>query len=299
MAFDELKPGRVTPEPIQTAPVGETDWQEIALHRTQLAVAACRTILDVTYGEHGQKLDIYLPDSEDHRGLPVLIMIHGGAWQTGQKELLGFIGPAVVDLPAIFVSIQYRLAPAHKYPACLDDTLDAVAWVVRNIERYGGSAERLYLGGHSSGGHLSALVTLRRDLVAQRGLPKDVIKACFPVSGVYNMDSSNPPPGSTEKIVSEALFTSKADEAPASPVNHVAGNTTPFFVTYGGEDVEKMIRNGRALIAALRAQPGRVESHVFPGLSHTDMCLMLGERDTLWSKTVRAWMTGHLEPPDY
>ena len=97
------------------------------------------------------------------------------------------MAPVLTDLPAIFVSANYRLAPEAKHPEPFDDCVDALAWLYRNIADYGGSRDRLFVGGHSAGGHLAALVGLKREAWAARGLPRDVVKACFPLSGPVNL----------------------------------------------------------------------------------------------------------------
>ena len=140
-----------------------------------------RNVIDVAYGDdYFQRLDLFLPDNENLTELPVLVFMHGGAWRNGFKEWMGFMAPPIISLPAIFVSVSYRLAPSVKFPEPLEDTCDAVAWVFRNIRRYGGDPERIFIGGHSAGGHLAAMAALRCDHFTQRCLPANLIKACFP-----------------------------------------------------------------------------------------------------------------------
>ncbi len=293
MAFDDMRPQPPTVEGMLTAGTTFEDYPEHVMALSRAAAGTCRMVGDIAFGDdYHQKLDVYLPADESLTALPVHVYIHGGGWQWGFKEWGGFMAPAIVELPAVYVSVSYRLAPEHKYPACLDDCLDAVAWVWREIASFGGDPERIFLSGHSAGGHLSALTTLRRDLVEARGLPRDVIKACFPVSGIYDMDSSDPPPGSSERKISEILFADASDESDASPINFVDGNTTPFYLTYGSRDYEKAIRNGVLFIAALARQPGKVGSYVFEGLGHHDASLELRHRDCEWMKVVRSWMSG-------
>ena len=133
----------------------------------RLAQQQTRCVLDQSYGsDYWQRLDIYLPATTSRSSVPVFCFLPGGAWINGCKEWLAFMAPAVTSAPAVFVALSYRHAPAAKFPAQLDDTLDGLAWVHRNIVRWGGDARRIYLGGHSAGGHLAALATLRRDALA-------------------------------------------------------------------------------------------------------------------------------------
>ncbi len=134
MAFHDLKqqPPRASLNPDR---VEEFEaYAAAALERSKAAAASCRTVLDVEFGDdYYQKLDLYLPDEAtlaDHEGgVPVILFCHGGGWNFGYKEWNGFMAPALIDLPAIFVSVSYRLAPEHKFPAALEDVLAGLSWV--------------------------------------------------------------------------------------------------------------------------------------------------------------------------
>lgn len=285
MSFDDLPP-----LPPLLRPEAKAYAERISA-ATRVVQRTTRTALDLRYGDdYWQKVDLYLPADRNARGLPVLCFMHGGVWVNGTKEWMGFMAPPLLDLPAIFVSVNYRLAPAARYPAALDDCLDALAWVHRNIAGYGGDPDKLFIGGHSAGGHLAALVTLRRDLTARRGLPPGVIKACFPVSGVFDLRAADPAPGSIEEAVYKSFLARAEDDAEASPVLHVEGNETPFYLTWGSRDMPSLIVQGRAMTAALEKQKGRVVSREFSGLDHFEMNEEAGRAESSWVHHVRRWM---------
>ena len=157
------------------------------LEASNTALAHTRHMLDIAYGpEDWQKIDLYLPEASAGAEFPTLLFMHGGYWTHGYKEWLGFMAPAFVSLPAIFISVGYRLAPAAQYPAALDDCLSALAWVYKHISHYGGDPRRLFIGGHSAGGHLAALAAVRSDLRAARDIPAGALRACLPVSGSFD-----------------------------------------------------------------------------------------------------------------
>jgi acetyl esterase/lipase len=199
----------------------------------------------------------------------------------------------MVSLPAIFASISYRLAPGFRYPDPLYDCFSALKWVYGNIERYGGNPQRLFIGGHSAGGHLTTLVALRRDIAESRGLPSNVIKGCYPVSTPFDLRIEKPEPGSGEERVYPLFLRKPEDAADASPIVHIKDNETPFFITYGSRDLEWVLRTGPPMISALQKQPGRVEHHVFEGSDHFQINLDQGNENNLWVKKVRSWMTEH------
>lgn len=280
MSFDDLPP--------QTPINARADiYGAAALALSRVAAQRSRGLFDVPYGsDYWQKIDVYLPEQTGLSGLPVFIGIHGGGWTHGYKEWMGFQAPPIVSLPAIFVSVSYRLAPAVTFPAPLDDCLDALAWVYRNIAKHGGDPNRIYIGGHSAGAHLSSLTTLRRELHPSRGLPPNVIKACFPYSGAYSFEHDGA--GTT----GAKLLGDFKDPKAASPLEHVAGNRTPFFVTWAKNERPYIIGSSERFYAALRQQPGRAEHHVFEDFDHFYIHLAMQMPDNLWVRTLRAWMSG-------
>ncbi len=107
---------------------------------------------------------IYAASSEP--GLPVLVYYHGGGWVLGDLDTHDGTTRALAKLiDGIVVSVDYRLAPEHKFPAAIDDAYAAAAWVVENAASIGGDPERVAIGGDSAGGNLTACVALKaRDL---------------------------------------------------------------------------------------------------------------------------------------
>ena len=93
---------------------------------------------------------------------PIIFAIHGGAWSGGDKEDKAFgkeRAAYFVKLGFLYVSINYRLAPANKHPKQLQDLEHALSYVLKNSAEVGGDKTRVYLLGHSAGGHLAALLT--------------------------------------------------------------------------------------------------------------------------------------------
>ena len=212
MSFDDLPP---------LPPLIHPDGGRYLEHIMRLGRAAqkeARCVLDLPYGpDYWQKLDLYLPADDSGAGLPILCFLPGGAWINGSKEWLAFMAPVLTTLPSVFVALSYRHAPAAKFPAQLDDTIDGLAWVYRNIARWSGDPQRIYLGGHSAGGHLAALATLRHDATEARGLPADLIRACLPISAPFDLMSDDPV--RRQKVA--AFLANPEDVRAASPIAHV------------------------------------------------------------------------------
>lgn len=281
MAFHNLAPQ--TPLSSEAA----LDYGQEALRRSSIVAQSLPTRLDVAYGDHPQKqLDIYYPPGRRPNDLPALIFLHGGGWSHGYKEWAGFMAAPVVRLPAIFVSVDYRLAPEHKFPAPLDDTITAVRWVHDNAATIGVSKERLFIGGHSAGGHLAALACLRTDALLSAGLPGDALKGCFPVSGVFDFRGRMNAADSRERKAAEKLLASADDGPAASPILYAAPASPPFLLAYGSRDYDWIIRSNRQMETALQEQGVAVQSMILEDHDHFESHLVLGEHDHRWVQAV-------------
>ncbi len=293
MAFNDLKPQAPRTAENSRHPARARDYAERALALSRTAAARCRTALDIAFGtDYYQKLDVYLPADAAARGLPVLLFFHGGAWAHGYKEWNGFMAPGIVEMPAVFVSASYRLVPEHKFPAALDDAFAALVWVRNNIADHGGDPDRIHVAGWSAGGTLASLLTLRRELYRDHGLSGDTVKACFPSSSTFEVRRDAPAPGSRGIDYAQFLLERPEDDAAASPINYVAGNTTPFFISHGSDDFPHVERSSHAMVAALEDAGAPVLYRVYEGVDHYGNNLATQDADHDWVVTVRAWMSG-------
>ena len=166
----------------------------------------------------------------------------------------------------------------------MNDCRAALRWVHDNIAGYGGDPSQIYVSGHSAGGHLAALITLQRELLAECGLPPDVIKGCFPVSGVF--DVTETPPDRRE-----AFLRTDDDAREASPMYCTGGNTTPFLLEIGSDDFDNLRSQHPRMMSALRSEEGYVEEMVREGHNHFQISLDHADPDSPWTRRVREWMT--------
>ena len=140
--------------------------------------------LDVPYGRSPREiLDIY-PAAQ--AGAPVLVYYHGGYWRGGSKEDNCSFAPTFVTRGAHVVIVEYDLCPKVTVGDIVCQARASIAWVYRNIERYNGAPSRLYISGHSAGGHLAAMI-LARDW-QREGLPREFVKGAVLTSGVYDLE---------------------------------------------------------------------------------------------------------------
>lgn len=277
MSFDDL-PG----QPPIYPPEAEA-YARQALAQSRRAQERIDGRFDIPYGaDYWQKVDVYVPEGKPDGLLPVLVFAHGGAWTHGYKEWCGLMAPALTASGVVFVSVSYRLAPAHRFPVPLEDCALALKWVIDNIKDYGGDPDRISVGGHSAGGHLFALLALRHDVLQANGIELSAIKACFPVSSQLNLVFDSPEPGTGEARIYEMFLADPRDSAQASPL-HLAGNRrTPFFLSYGSDDFPRIKTSNELMAQALARQGGGLHVDVLDGFRHFDTALIFSEESHPW-----------------
>jgi acetyl esterase len=106
-------------------------------------------------------VDIYTPLAEPP--LPVLVFLHGGAWVMGSPWTHRRLAADLASLGALTFMVDYRRAPKHRFPAAVEDTIDAVSWVRRHAEQYGGDSNAVVVGGDSAGANLAAAALVAGD----------------------------------------------------------------------------------------------------------------------------------------
>lgn len=130
-----------------------------------------------TYSQERLKLDIYYP--EGAKDAPVVIWFHGGGLEQGGKE----IPQRLKRKGMVVVGANYRLLPKVTVKETLDDAAEAVAWVFKNIEKYGGDTKKIVVTGHSAGGYLAMLLCLNKSWLQVYDVNADSVWLYAPFSG--------------------------------------------------------------------------------------------------------------------
>ncbi len=232
--------------------------------------------LGLAYGEHRlQRFDVFSP--QDAKSAPILIFWHGGGWTNGYREYVHFMAKHVCDLGMVFVAPSYRLVSTHKLPAAYEDAMACYAHVYAHASHFGGDTQRILLSGHSAGGHLAALLALRRQSPARSS-----IRACLPISAIMDLHHPAPPAGSLEERVYSLVLQDPLDDAVMSPICWAAGNQIPFELTTGEHDSERVRLSNRRLLALLKAQDAPIKLHEHAGQTHFDTHTTLAHANHPW-----------------
>ena len=123
------------------------------------------------------RLDVYYP--ADRKGFATVVWFHGGGLKAGKRS----VPKELKEQGVAVIAVNYRLHPKVKAPAYIEDAAASVAWTFRNIEKYGGSAKRIFVSGHSAGGYLTSMVGFDNRWLAKHDIDADRIAGLIPYSG--------------------------------------------------------------------------------------------------------------------
>lgn len=227
---------------------------------------------DVAYGvAPRQKLDVYAPRNAGGVRLPVVNFIHGGAWNSGDKNEYEFVGRALAALGYVTVLAGYRVVPEVEYPVFLRDGVAALQWIVDNIANYGGDPGKIGLVGHSAGAYNAMMMTLDPRHLPSRGLG-DRVRAVIGLSGPYDFHPLDGP-------ISLRVFGAVRDGRSTQPIHHASPHAPPMLLGTGDRDTLVHPRNTIAMAARLRELGVTVVERHYAGLSHPSPMLAMGR---LW-----------------
>lgn len=224
---------------------------------------------DVEYAKvdgESLKLDISEPDGKGP--FPVAILVHGGGWGSGDKAQVHVPPTKLLTDKFTWFSIDYRLAPAHRWPACIDDVRQAIRWVKAHAAEYKGDPNRIAIIGYSAGGHLAAFAAVTAD-------DDTKVQAAVLYAGPIDLVADCERRGQVSPAL-QALFDRGPeldDEARAilrdtSPINHLHADLPPFLLIHGTLDESVPYNQSTSLKARLDELGVPCELVTIPGASH-------------------------------
>jgi len=197
---------------------------------------------------------------------PVHVFIHGGAWRSGLAKDSAYQAETFVNAGAHYIAVDFNNVIETKgdLMPMADQVRRAVAWIYKNAASFGGDQNRIFLSGHSSGGHLAGGV-LVTDWATDFSLPQDVLKGGLCCSGMFDLK-----PVRLSARSSYVKFTDEAEQALSSQ-RHLANLNCPVIVGYGTHETPEFQRQSRDFAAAVKAAGKPVELLVGEGYNHFEM----------------------------
>lgn len=229
-----------------------------------------------------EALDIYTTKRAD---APINIFVHGGAWRGGLAKDYSFPAELFVHAGAHYVALDFiNVIEANgSLTPMAEQVRRAVAWVYRNARSFGGDPDRIYLSGHSSGGHLAGVV-LVTDWRKDFNLPADTVKGGLCCSGLFDLK-----PVRLSARSSYVKFTDEIEQALSSQ-RHLDKLNAPVIVAYGTLETPEFQRQSRDFAAALKAAGKPVQVLVGEGYNHFEILETLANPYGLLGRAVLAQM---------
>lgn len=196
--------------------------------------------LDLRYGAGTrQRLDIFPSGAA---GAPTVVYIHGGYWQANDKEPYACLGEGLLPAGWNLALVEYTLAPAARLDAIVAEIRAAVAWVIEHAKEHGGDPQRVFVAGHSAGGHLTAMAM--EDARVAGGVA---------ISGLFDLEPIR------LCYLNDKLRLDPAEAARNSPLLHLPPRAAPLVVTVGLGELPELIRQSAEYAEAWtkRGLPGR------------------------------------------
>ena len=224
-------------------------------------------LTSIAYGDDArQKLDIYLPKQNAAGASAVLIFFHGGSWHDGEREGYGFLGRAFAARGFVTVIADYRMAPSVRFPAFVQDTASAIAWVHANIAKHNGDADRIFVMGHSAGAHIAMMTALDPQWLAANNLAPNVIKGVIGLAGPYDFL-----PLTTDS--SKIALGQWPDLTETQPITFARADAPPLLLLTGDKDTVVKPRNSKILSEAIQALGGQQQLRIYPDVDHADIIM--------------------------
>lgn len=273
----QYNPSLALPDP---AAPGRHFVAQSALARSQL-----RCVLDVPYGPTREEtLDIFPAEAPN---APVFIFIHGGYWRALSSKEFSGVALGMQPLGITSVVINYALAPRVTIDEITRQCRAAAVWTLRNIQNYGADPTRVAIGGHSAGGHLTAMC-LQTPWQDEYGLPQDPFAAALLFSGLYDIEPLRYSYLQPQIQLDDGIIKRNSPAFMARPC------TTPAWITWGGNESAEFARQAAIFDAAWKAAGNSSELSPIDGADH--FTVMGGLEDP--GSAVARWLAAKLGAPE-
>ncbi len=223
-----------------------------------------------------QRLDLYVPFGLGETAAPIVGLLHGGGWASGDRRQCGEVAAWLAERGVIAAAIDYRVRP---FVAAADlpwDAARATVWLHRHAAQIHGDPQRIFLLGHSAGGQLAALIAADRKYLDALGAPPNVPAGVVPVSAPFDLrDISSTRRWATRLTIGFAFDSDLPFRWSMSPLAHVRPGLPPFLIIRGAEDPFVTQPEAEAMAAAIRAAGGSANTVTAPGRSHIAVFVLM------------------------
>ncbi len=215
-------------------------------------------LTEYAYGsDERNKLDVYIPKKRNNK--PPIVFVYGGAWKKGDKKDYKFVAQALTRLGYTVIIPDYRLYPAVRFPAFVDDVADAIQYTNQHAAQLLGRPMTAYiLMGHSAGAHTAALLATDLSYLQKRNV-NTMLAAVIVLSGPYDLNLKDP------EVV--PIFAS-SNAQQAKPLANVHSGMVPMLLIHGEDDKRVLPLHTKRFAKAITDAGNSVETRLYKGVEH-------------------------------
>lgn len=244
------------------------DWQRHAASAREMH----EHVADARFGDtDDERIDVFRAARHD---APAVLFIHGGYWQAGDKRDVSFVAPLLVRAGIAVAINNYALAPGASLDTMVVQTRKALHWLHRNAARFGIDAHRLYVMGHSAGGHLAAMMLSAHGSAHGAVAP---LQGAIALSGVFDLLPL------VETSINRALGLDQASAIRLSPARLARQSAAPLYTLVGEEET-----TGFHMQRTLLSSQWRDVHHLAPVTArhHYTMLDLFREPGNMWLESI-------------
>lgn len=217
---------------------------------------ASKKIKDISFTSDNQTeetqkplLNVFKPRKQSEQLLPVVLFVHGGNWNAGDKDIYGFLGRNFSKQKMVTVIPNYTLSPNADYEVMATQIAEALKWTQTHITEYGGDPSQIYLMGHSAGGHLIALIATNPKYLDDVSIIKGIILNDAAGLDMKSYLEKIPP---TSENNYDVTWTKNPEQwKDASPVYFLNDKTPPFLIYIGDKTYPSITSQNATFLTAL------------------------------------------------
>ncbi|HEY8011381.1 MAG TPA: alpha/beta hydrolase [Rudaea sp.] len=278
----------------------------LALTLAALLLGACAQIYYATIGsadsahnlvvrrgivfdpKHAIALDIYAPHNAANA--PVVVFFYGGSWEGGRRRWYRYVGEALASNGVIAVIPDYRKYPDVRFPSFMHDAANAAKWTFTHAAEFGGDARRVFVMGHSAGGHIAALLACDKRYLAAVGMQPRDLAGMIGLAGAYAF---------LPYVEDEAAIFGDDPKGryDSQPINFVDGDEPPMLLLQGRNDREVTPNNAEAMAERAQAMDGTAVLKLYAGVDHNQLLVALAHRHGTTAPTLRDTLDFIAHPP--
>jgi len=240
--------------------------------------------LNIAYGSSdSETLDIFFSGLSEN--CPINVFYHGGYWRAQDKDEFSYVAYGFYDSGTITVVVNYALVPKVTFDELVRQCRAALVWIWRNANRFGGNPKKLFVSGHSAGGHIVGMLMATDWPALDSKLPSQLISGGCAISGLYDLEPIR------LCFLNKELRLSEKEAARNSPIKQKRTCHSPLLLAVGGNESTEFLRQTNSLAEAWHQSEDPPQVLVMPDEDHFTVADQLGDAKSKLSQKIQDQMS--------